>query len=333
MTLLSAEEYELLTWTHARFAHDAPAGEGHVNAIRESVQRLVGLDVRSGGGRTSIIALRVLRAAELTLAPGAHRARVGHDLQAAVAELAEITGWLLCDANRHSASLASNRRALGLARLAGDHSMELFVTHNLSLQATYLRQPEHSLKLVRPILDRGGLTPRLGAMFRLRLARAYAQMGLRRMALKTLDTATGLFYEGARGRDPAWSWWISERGFHHATGAMLGALGDWKAAIEPIHSALEAAPEEASRDRFLYMCVLLHAQIKVGAWREAETTAGELVPYIGNVRSTRPLVRLLATLNDLVDIPHPAAMDDAVLAIKSALVNHGIERSLNRPLS
>jgi tetratricopeptide (TPR) repeat protein len=241
---------------------DAPAGEDQAAAVRDAVQRLVALDVANGGDQASIIATRALRTAEPMLAPGAYEPKAERDLRAAVAELAEITGWLLCDANRHAESLARNRQALGLARLAGDHSMELFVIHNLSLQATYLRRPERSLDLVRPVLDQDRLTPRLSAMFQLRVARAYAQMGLRRLAVKTLDRATGLFYEGTSERDPAWSWWISERGFDHATGAMLGGLGDWKAAIDPIHRALAAAPDHARRDRFLYMCVLLHAHFR-----------------------------------------------------------------------
>src|SRR4051812_19404391 len=168
---------------------DAPAGEDQVIAVRESVQRLVALDVANGGDHTSILATQTLRTAEPLLAPGAYDPKAERDLRAAVAELAELTGWLLCDANRHPESLHRNRQALGLARLAGDRSMELFVIHNLSLQATYLRRPERSLELIRPVLDQCRLTPRLHAMLQLRVARAYAQMGLRQMAIKTLDTA------------------------------------------------------------------------------------------------------------------------------------------------
>jgi hypothetical protein len=168
-----------------------PADEDQVAAVRAAVRRLVALDVGFGGDRTSILAARTLRAAEAMLTPGACEPKVECDLRAAVAELAELTGWLLCDANRHAASLARNRQALRLARSVGDRSMGLFVIHNLSLQATYLRRPERSLALVRPILDQGGLTPRLDAMFHMRMARAYAQMGLRSMALTAMDTETG----------------------------------------------------------------------------------------------------------------------------------------------
>lgn len=131
----------------------APADEAQVVAIRAAVSRLVALDVATGGGRASVVATQALRAAETMLAPCAFEPKVERDLRAAVAELAEVTGWLLCDANRHAASLARNQQALHLAHSVGDRSMELFVIHNMSLQATYLRRPERSLALVRPILD------------------------------------------------------------------------------------------------------------------------------------------------------------------------------------
>jgi hypothetical protein len=310
-----------LCWRLSTGNDGAPAGEAQVAAVRAAVPRLVALDVASGGDRTSVLATRALRTALTMLAPGACEPKAERDLRAAVAELAELTGWLLCDANRHAASLARNHQALRLARSVGDRSMELFVIHNLSLQATYLRRPERSLELVRPVLDQGGLTPRLDAMFRMRMARAYAQMGLRSMALTEMDTARGLFYEGTGDRDPAWSWWISERGFDHATGAMLGGLGDWSAAIEPVQRAIEAAPGQARRDRFLYLCVLLHAQLEAGAWRDGAVTAEHLVPDIGQVGSARPLARLMATIDATRDAARPAELDDAITAIEHALTN------------
>ncbi|QXJ21225.1 hypothetical protein AGRA3207_002059 [Actinomadura graeca] len=274
-----------------------PADDEYAAGLRGRVQSLVGLDVRFGGDHTSVLALRALAAVDRDLERRGIRRRAGRDVRAAVAELAEVTGWLLCDANRQGPSYRVNRRALELARTAGDSSMELFVVHNMSLQATYLRRPRTTLALAAPVLDRGGLTPRLEAMFRLRVARAYAQMGLRTEATRTLAHATGLLSEGVHDRDPGWAWWVSERGFTHAAGAMLGGLGDWKAAIDPIQRALAAAPPEAHRERFLYLCVLMHAQLEAGAWRDAEPTAREIVPLLRTVRSGRPLARLSATLD------------------------------------
>ncbi|WP_242911362.1 hypothetical protein [Actinomadura terrae] len=283
----------------------APADADYADALRQKVQQLVALDVRFGGDQTSDLAMRALVAVSRDLELRGVRRRAEHDVQAAVAELAEVTGWLLCDANRHALSYRVNRRALDLARGAGDRSMELFVLHNMSLQATYLRRPAMTLALVEPILDRGRLTPRLAAMFQLRVARADAQRGLRTEATRTLSLAVGLLSEGVSDRDPGWAWWVSERGFTHATGAMLGSLGDWRAAIDPVQRALAAAPPEARRDRFLYLCILMHAQLNAGAWRDAETTADDLIPLLGSVRSSRPLTRLATTLTQFYRHPAP----------------------------
>jgi hypothetical protein len=82
-----------------------------------------------------------------------------------------------------------------------------------------------------------------------------------------------------------------------ATAALHGTLGDWRRSIEPLHSALEATPATATRDRFLYLCALLHAQLELRSWSNAESTALQLAPLIGTVGSNRPLARLAATIH------------------------------------
>jgi tetratricopeptide (TPR) repeat protein len=283
-----------------RFGADiTPADEEYIAAMHQLVRHIVSLDVAYGGETTSMLATQSLSEIRRRLRSGRYLVEYEKDLQAIAGEMAELAGWLLCDANRQSRAHRANEEALTWTRLSGDRAMELFVIHNMSLQATYLRQPERSLELVRPVLDRAdatSLTPRLRAIFELRLARAYAQMGLRHDALKVLQRARSLLHDGTSERDPDWTWWISERGFDHATGALLGGLGDWKAAIDPICQALDITPANARRDRFLYLCILLHAQVESGAWKDAESTAGELIPMIGVVRSQRPLARLAATI-------------------------------------
>ena len=271
--------------------------EDYIFAIHDSVQRLVDLDIEFGGDAVSIYAMRVLLAVCRQLRLGTYQASCEHDLYAAAAELAELTGWLLCDANHQIAAYWVNHTAMTLSRLAGDRSMELFVTHNMSLQATYPRRPAEALELVQPVLDNRRLTSRLNSMFQLRAARSYAQMSRRREALKTLDHAANLFFDGVTDHDPAWSWWISERGLNSTTAAIHGSLGDWKAAIPSLYRALEATPAAARRDRHLYLCTLLHAQLEIGARQDAERTAENLAPLIGTVGSARPLACLEATIN------------------------------------
>lgn len=56
-----------------------------------------------------------------------------------------------------------------------------------------------------------------------------------------------------------------------------------------------------------------------GAWHDAAVTAERLVPYIGQVRSARPLTRLIATITGPPDVTQRPGMDDAVAAINHVL--------------
>lgn len=275
---------------------DTTRTDEYVTAIHETIRQLVAMDVHAGGNEASGHAIRALRTQLWAARRDAAGRPLARDVTVALAELAELTGWLLIDANRHQLARRANALSLRLAVAGGDRLMELFVTHNISLQATYLRRPRYALDVIEPVLDRGRLTSRLESMFRLRAARVHAQMGLSRDAFGLLNRARGLLFDGVSDRDPAWSWWISTRGMDFATAAMHGTLGDWRRSIEPLHRALEATPAAATRDRFLYLCALLHAQIELRSWRDAGSTALQLAPLIHTVGSDRPLARLAATI-------------------------------------
>jgi hypothetical protein len=131
------------------------SADEYVAAIRDTVGHLVAMDVRTGGNQASRHATRALHIALRRLDSGTVTGPGANDVRAAVAELAELTGWLLIDANRHEPARRANQLALALARAAGDRSMELFVTHNISLQATYLRRPGS-----RPGSHRTGVGPK-----------------------------------------------------------------------------------------------------------------------------------------------------------------------------
>jgi tetratricopeptide (TPR) repeat protein len=276
-----------------------PADEDFVTAVRELVQRLVALDVEIGGEQTSALGLHSLSVVRHRLHQGQYNSHVEQDLQAAAAELAELTGWLLIDANRHRKAERVNNEALRLARAAGDRHMELFVTYNMSLQATFLRRPEKALALAQPFLGDDVLTSRLAALFQERVARTYAQMGLRNDALNAMARGASLLYDGVSDRDPAWSWWVTECGLAQATGALFGSLGDWQAALDPMQRALEISPGSDRRDRFRFLCILLRAQLEIAAWRDAQSSAENLIALIGTVGSPRPMVTLTAAIKQL----------------------------------
>ena len=87
-------------------------GEEYIYAIHDSIQRLVALDIEFGGDAVSIYAMRTFRAVWCRLRQGAYRAGNKRDLYVAAAELAELIGWLLCDANHQLEACRVNPMAM-----------------------------------------------------------------------------------------------------------------------------------------------------------------------------------------------------------------------------
>src|SRR5439155_26910938 len=77
-----------------------PLGADDVAHLHDPIGHLVALDTTYGGDGIARPAVRAWRAAEQHLAAGRYQPGVERDLQAAVAELGEVAGWLLYDADR-----------------------------------------------------------------------------------------------------------------------------------------------------------------------------------------------------------------------------------------
>lgn len=218
------------------------------------------------------------------LDPGAGRA-----VYAAAAELAEVTGWLLFDAERYGAAVRAGRHALRLARLAGDRSMELFTLHNLALLAGWVGRPGTELRIARAVLDQGGHPPRVAAVFTLRAARGLAGTAGAAAADRAFDRARALLAEGERGGDPPWVWWLTDQEIDGHQGAMRLAAGDWRGALAPLHRATGhagAGPVDGGAQvgySAVFGAWLLTAVRGAGDWAGAERLAGELV---GPARTT-----------------------------------------------
>jgi hypothetical protein len=140
-----------------------------------------------GGDGLAPLAVRHLRAARRRLDTGAYDRGIERDLQAAVGELAELTGWLLHDAGQLDAARTTDHEALFLARLAGDRSTELFILANLSYLDTSTHRPAAALQIARSVLCAGDLSNRLQAIFGIREARARAMLGDRPGTMNAIE--------------------------------------------------------------------------------------------------------------------------------------------------
>jgi tetratricopeptide (TPR) repeat protein len=211
----------------------------------------------------------------------------------ALAELGELTGWLLFDAERHREARQVNKTALALT---DDPSLRWFILSNQALASVHIGRHREALRIAE---DPGGHPPRrVRALFDVRAARSLAELGAHHAALRRFDRARSAFLDGPAPRDPTWTWWFDERELAGHHGLLRASLGEHDAAIPLLHKAVEGSPEPWAR--YIHRAHLLRVLLAAGAHREAESVATDLVPMVGTIASARTekLLRGLTPVSD-----------------------------------
>ena len=272
--------------------------------IHDLIARLAALDAVAGSGAAvddAVVAFG--RAARLV---GADR-----DVRAAVAELGELTGWLLFDAERQAQARRTNRIALGLAE---DPRLRWFILSNQALASVHTGRNREALRIAD---NAGPAAPRrVRALFDVRAARALAELGAAPEALRRFDRARSAFFDGLAPRDPAWTWWFDERELAGHHGLLHASLGNHDTAIPLLHRAVDGSAQRADLRwaLYLYRVHLLRVLLDAGAWADAEPVAVALVPMVGTIAGARA-DKLLRGLAPAVGLP--STLGDALGEIRS----------------
>jgi len=301
----------------------APTDHEYIDSVRRTIQQLVGLEIQHGGSEIASMGVHAFRSVRRHLAAGAEP-RLARDLQAAAAEMAEVAGWLLHDADRHEAARQMNNEGLYLARLAGDRSMELFILANASLLALFTRQPGEALMISEALLDTGNLTSREAVIFMTRQARALAQRGERDAALRRMDEAQATFWDGASSRDPAWAWWVDAAEVRAHIALAHADLGDHPRAAELLQRSVDDCPPQRRGARFIYLAQQLRADIQAGSWSDAETVIHQTLPYVGEVQSSRTTGLLLDGIGRIAQSGTPDRLVEASRHLATMLTAAGL---------
>ena len=261
--------------------------------IHDLIVRLAARDAANGSGAVVDEALRAFR-----------RHRRGGDPEA-VAELGELTGWLLFDAERHREARQVNRIALALT---DDPSLRWFILSNQALASVHIGLHREALRIAE---DPGGRPPRrVQALFDVRAARALAELGARDAARHRFDRARSAFLDGPAPRDPNWTWWFDERELagHHSL--LHAALGEHDQAIALLRQAVDEASQPWAR--YIHRAQLLRVCLDAGAHDDAEPVALDLVPMTGTMSSART-EQILAALTPNPSLP--STLGDALAVI------------------
>lgn len=253
----------------------------YASGVRDTIRTLVGLEVRHGGNEAGPLASRCLEAARRRLGQGGS----GAEVVAAVAELAEVAGWLLHDADRQSHARHAMHEALHLARLAGDRDMELFTLGLLAFVEIWDGRPGTALMIARSALGQE-LTSRQVAMFAIREGRALAALG-DRGALRSMDLARSALQDGVAGDEPDWAWWLDDAELIHHVGRVHAALGEHREALELLHQANELCPPSRISGLYGYRANTLECAVDAGDWATCEALTSTLRPDAGIIGSGR----------------------------------------------
>lgn len=320
-----------------------PAGAGHVElldghgpslrldgsyvaTLHSRIRELIDLDVQFGGDQSSGVALQLFRSVHRKLGASQCDPAVERDLYAAAGELGEVAGWLLYDAGEHDLVRRINHEALHLSRLAGDRSMELLILQNMSMHAGHLGRPSEALRTARMVLEANTLSPRLEALFRTREARALALGGDDAAAERTFRRARSLYLDGVRDADPAWAWWINDQELAWHEAMIQADSADWGSAADTFHGSIEATPGREVRRRYNHLASLLDAQVRVGAWGDADQTIGRILPFVDEVGSTRTATTLLGALDRLDAAKATSQVREGATQLRDVLTDAGYGR-------
>ncbi|WP_169807536.1 helix-turn-helix domain-containing protein [Herbidospora mongoliensis] len=306
--LLSLYSRSISVAPHYPVPAEPPRTADYVSEIRDTNLHLIALDSRYGGTGIADVALQAFRSARRTIATGAHNASET-DLQAAAGETGEIAAWCLYDGDRLDESRAVTHEAMFMSRLAGDRAMELFSLSHLALIDLHQRHSRDALRIAESVMDPGVVAPRLGALFKIRAARALAQSGDRRRSLETLAQAESALLDSVHPRDPHWTWWLDSSEMAVQRGLLYLELGEYSAAMPHLNDAahgrirrdpyapangtsITAHGEEWGRAAYNDLIHLFLALAMAEAWSDAEPIAATVTEFTREVVSARSEVML-----------------------------------------
>ncbi|WP_063798010.1 helix-turn-helix transcriptional regulator [Streptomyces sp. 150FB] len=269
-----------------------PAAAPENDFSRSAVTHLLEHDNRHGGNHVASAAVQVWRAEQKKL-NGENKRHLS-----AVAELAEISGWLLFDANRQDEARAALVESQMLAKIAGDGPLEWFALDLLAMHSVHNGSAGEALSISDEILTRPGIPNRVALMSQVRRARALAQAGDRARALDAMERATGAMQDSAPDREPAWTWWIDDAEITGHYGELWLSLGDGKAALPHLERAAEVE-HGGGRRKLGHLVALLTGFVSVQAWRESEKALLEIFDLLDIVTSARSRERLKETLRGI----------------------------------
>jgi hypothetical protein len=209
--------------------------------LRARVGELRRMDDLIGGVELVQMVHRELRAAMVAAPRPAKNSRSAKERFVAVAELAQLAGWVDADAGAPLSTLAVHHTALRAAMAAGDLPLAGHVVGCVAQLTAEGGDPRAALSLARNAAERAA--PTASATARAlqwqRIAFAAARAGERRTCEEALLAAEHSFGRRDPDRDPAFLYWFDEAHLTATAGRCYSALGRPRLARPLLVAALD----------------------------------------------------------------------------------------------
>lgn len=283
-----------------------------ITQIEQSIPLLQQLDDARGGAANLGYVGAQVRAVSLVLAEGGHSDSMTRRLMVALADLAQLAGWMAHDAEKEGLAQRYLFTALRAAHDTGYRDMAGHILADLSVQATALGQPDDAVVLGEAAARAAALsTGSVRASVTSRLAHAYAGAGRVADFDRARRDALHLLADRDPARDPAWMYYLTPEHLDCQAGYSLVLMGrrtrqkgDASAANRQLsvgrqlllEGAHDRPPDDPSQRRALYEGAWLALGYAARGQNAEACAAGRAaVARLDRVRSPRS-IRLLGRL-------------------------------------
>jgi hypothetical protein len=267
-----------------------------LDALQVRVADLRRMDDTRGGTVVLDWAAHDLQWASELVRRGAYDHEIGVRLHSILAELAQLTGWLACDANRHAEAHRYWLLGLHAAQTAGDTQLGANIVSCLSYQAVWTRRGGDALSLIK-VARRAVRDVRSGALQALlatRQARAQAVLQDPSGCERALEEAAAHILGADPDLDPTWSYWVTPAVLAADAGRAWLDLGQPKRAETSLTQGLNLFGDTQPRNRMLHQSSLAEARLRQGELHGAAEAAHAALDLAATLNSRRGLDRLHA---------------------------------------
>jgi transcriptional regulator with XRE-family HTH domain len=240
--------------------------------------------------------LRPIVDRELSLALGVVRDAsytepTGRRLLAAVADLAQLAGWVASDLGDHAAAKRHYLAGVQAGLSAGRPELVASALSSLAYQEANIGNPTEAVLMAGSAL-RGApnADPTARTLFTERLAWTYARVGHADAALRTLDAADDLFNPTPDA--PPWAYWLNRNEIDIMRGRVCVKLHNPQPAIDILTKAIKRYPANHIRETVLYRTYLIEAFIQLGDRTTARRELDQLDTATDSTRTDTRLHRL-----------------------------------------